>query len=103
MNKNTKGCLWIALPMAVFPLILGVWAVLSFLFASFATAETLTRNGELFARIVNMVLGFCGILSLLMIPVGLVVGVVILMTKDESPTVPPSVPPTPPSSTPNLM
>ncbi len=76
--------------MAVFPLILGAWSFLAFLFASMSDAGQLEGTGTIVAKIVNVILGFGGIVSLLMIPVGLVVGIIVLMKKDEVVAVPPS-------------
>jgi len=104
MQKTTKGCLWIVLPLLALPLILGAWAFLSFVFTSALAAGEPSANAPLIMRIFNIVLGLLGLTSFIMVPVGLVVGIVILTKKEPaSPELPsqqpPMEPPTPPSDT----
>lgn len=83
--------------MLALPLVLGGWAFLSFLFASVVAAGDPSANAPTILRIANIVLGFLGIANIIMVPVGLIVGIVILVKKDE--TIPPTEPPVQPPTT----
>lgn len=81
------------------PLILGAFAFFSFVFSSVAATNTSPSEGALMtARIVNVVLGFLGIVSILMIPIGLIVGIIILVKNQPGSqgVLPPQEPPQPP-------
>ncbi|MEI7512928.1 MAG: hypothetical protein WCK01_05745 [Candidatus Uhrbacteria bacterium] len=100
MTKNTKGCLWMGLPMLFLPLILAAWALISFMMSSVvASGADVSTGAVTIARIVNVVLGFLGIIGVIMIPVGFVVGIIMFTRKDDSVQVqptqdePPSTPP----------
>lgn len=89
MTKTTKGVLWLAGPFIVLFLVLVLWAISSSVFG-------LMGGGVGAARTVNMVLGFLGILSIFAIPVGLIIGIVVLVKKDQSTPTVPSIPSEPP-------
>jgi hypothetical protein len=99
MTKTTKGVLWIVVPFLVLPLVLVAWALLSFVFSSVLATNAYPSAGALAtSRIVNIVLGFIGMLSVIMVPVGVVVGVVTLVQKPKQPpTEPPEQPFEPPT------
>lgn len=102
MKRTTKGILWIVLPFLILTATLIIWPLLSFVFSSvLATNENPSAGAVATLQIVNMVLGFFGIASIIMVPIGFVVGVVTLMKKDEPSSMPPTEPP--PSSSPNMM
>jgi uncharacterized membrane protein len=95
------------LPMLFLPLILAAWALISFMIVA-ASGDDVSSGVVTIARIVNVVLGFLGIIGVIMIPVGFVVGIIMFTRKDDSiqalPTQdePPSTPPiqTPTEQTP---
>lgn len=78
MHKDTKfgfGCL-IAPPIA-FVLTLGSWMLLSNVVGSTIPSEQAATAG----RFVNVGFGLLGILSFLALPIGIVVGMVLLLRK----------------------
>lgn len=77
-------------------LVLAIWAVAAFTFSSMVGGDA-GQGIVTTARVVNIVLGFVGILSVVMIPVGLIVGIVVLVmgSKREQPLQAPE-PPKPP-------
>lgn len=92
-----------AAPWMSLLLVLIVWAVFSFAMRSLVGSDALASPSMLAtARIVNTVLGFVGILSVIAIPIFIIVGIVILVKKDESlpstqpPVQPPMEPPVQP-------
>lgn len=95
MKPVIKGILWILGPWITLFLVLVIWSVTAFTFSTMVTSGDATAMVST-ARIVNMVLGFVGIISVLMIPIGLIVGVVIMVgRKTEQPLQAPE-PPKPP-------
>lgn len=77
--------------MLALPLVLVAFAVINFVFTSMVAAGEPSASAPIIARIVNAVLGLLGLVSFIMVPVGLVVGIITLAKKD--PSMPPSEPP----------
>ena len=77
-------------------IVLSAWAVVSFVIGTMVNTGSDAGGLQSIAQIINMVLGFAGILSVLAVPIGFVVGI-IYMVKQDKPMTPPSEPPTPPS------
>ena len=89
MKPVTKGILWILGPWISLILILAIWAVASFTFGSMVTTGP-SGGVVAAARTLNVILGFVGIISVVMIPVGLIVGIVLIAigAKNEQPPPP---------------
>lgn len=82
MQKNTKlgiGCL-ISPPIA-FVLLLVFWAIISKVMGSLIQTDQQATGLRLF----NVSFGLFGILCLLALPLGIIVGMVLLLKKDKEP------------------
>ena len=91
-----------ALPPIVLLGVLMVWAIISFIASSLLGSDAAATGTTVAAlRIVNVGLGFIGILSVIAIPIFVIVGLVYILTapKPVMPPEPPQNPPMPPSDT----
>ena len=86
MKTNTKGLLWILGPWISLIVTLMIWGIASFVFSGLLTSGATSALGV--ARLINIMLGFVGILSILMIPVGVIVGIIILVKGKQPPATP---------------
>ena len=80
MQKSTKlgiGCM--VAPPVVFILVLALWMVISLLGSSVQGDQAATT-----ARMFNVGLGLLGIVCLLSLPIGIVVGMILLLKKKDS-------------------
>ena len=85
-KRKLLGVLFIVLPPAALILILIAWSVVSFVMGQMIYSGSVDSGQGLAttANIINVALGFLGILSVLMIPIGLVVGIVLLVTNKKN-------------------
>lgn len=84
MTKTGKGAMLIFMPWIMIMVVLSVWAIASFVIGMRLSSGVDVSEGMLIGmRILNIVLGFLGILSLLGIPVGLVWGIVVITRREE--------------------
>lgn len=76
MSKNTKAALWMGGPWVILVVSLIAFAVVGRFVVMLAAGNQEKAIGII--RFANVLLGGTSILSILMVPVGLVVGIVIL-------------------------
>ncbi len=78
-SKKTIGICCIIAPIALMVFTLFTFAILSFVVSGG------TSNGiRVFATIMNVILGFLGLISVIGIPVGLVVGIIFLTSRPKT-------------------
>lgn len=100
MTRNAKGCLMMAMPPIVLLGILLVWGIISFVAKSLLSGDAAVTGTAVTAlRLVNVGLGFIGILCVLAVPVFVVIGLIYILTapKPVMPPESPQQPPMPPS------
>lgn len=110
MTSSKKwGVCFLVTPFLGLVLVLAAWAVTSFVIGQMISAspptylETSDQSGRMMqlaqpdvrstaANIINVALGFLGIIFVIMIPVGLLVGIILLAKKDQVQQLPVSNP-----------
>lgn len=90
MKEKTKKILAISLmviPPAVFVLILIAWPIFSLLIGNMIEAGSIQSGANTVrtANLINVIMGFLGILSLAATPIGFVAGLVLLLKRKNSP------------------
>ncbi|MBU2566536.1 hypothetical protein KKG46_03165 [Patescibacteria group bacterium] len=84
-TRKLLGVLFIVLPPAILILVLVGWSIFSFVVGQMITPGRGSSGSGLAmaASIINLVLGMLGLVSVVMIPVGIIVGIILLVKKDS--------------------
>jgi len=76
-NKNRRnGVLWLVMPSASLILVLFIWAISTFVIQSIGGDSNIVT-----ARIINVILGFLGVVSVILILIGIPMGIIFLSRK----------------------
>ena len=81
-KNRKKGLFFLIAPFAGLVLILTCWAITSFVLSRLLAGSSPSSDTTTIANIVNIALGFLGILCVIGIPVGLIVGILYLKKRE---------------------
>lgn len=82
-KKWGLGCL--ITPFVGLVLVLIVWSITSFVIGQYvSTGPVMNTGAEAMAAIINVVLGLLGMIFVILIPAGLIVGIILLVKKDKA-------------------
>ena len=74
-NKNKKiAVCWMTIPFLVILAVTFVWAIARFTFSAIG-------GSEIVGRIINFILSGVGLIAMIMLPIGIIIGVIYLVKK----------------------
>ncbi len=79
-NSRNRGIWWIVSPFLSLVIVLVLWAIASFVISSIGDTGD---SAVIVGRIINVALGFIGVLCVIFIPIGIVVGARLLNINDD--------------------
>ncbi|MBU1126206.1 MAG: hypothetical protein ABH826_01260 [Patescibacteria group bacterium] len=83
-QKNLWGILSLILPVSTIVVVLIAYGIVNFTFSAISASGT-SDLASTVGSLINLILGLVGILAIIGIPVGLIVGIILLVTKKPEP------------------